>query len=60
MVGVLPSYAVAAELASGSLFELKVKESLPAVALGLTMQRRPADSSPLHDMISHIERALDS
>ena len=60
VVGVLPNYAVATELARGSLFELKVREPLPAIAVGLTIQRQPLEASPLHDMIEHIEKALDS
>ena len=35
-VGVLPDYAVAEELASGALIELKVREPLPTIALRLT------------------------
>jgi DNA-binding transcriptional LysR family regulator len=54
-IGVLPDCAVAEELAAGTLFELKVREPLPAVAVGLTMQRRPFEASPLHDMIQQIE-----
>jgi DNA-binding transcriptional LysR family regulator len=60
VVGVLPIYAVTEELASGSLFELRVREPLPAVTLGLTMQRQPLEASPLHDMIRRIEIILDS
>jgi molybdate transport repressor ModE-like protein len=60
VVGVLPIYAVAEELASGSLFELRVCEPLPAVALGLTVQQQPLNASPLHDMIRQIENILDS
>jgi molybdate transport repressor ModE-like protein len=57
-VGVLPNYAVAAELAAGSLFELKVREPLPAVSVGLTIHRRPLSASPLDYMIRQIEKAL--
>jgi molybdate transport repressor ModE-like protein len=60
VVGVLPSYAVADELASGSLFELRVREPLPAVCVGLTIQRPPLEASPLHFMIGQIEKALNS
>ena len=59
-VGVLPSYAVTSELASGSLVELKVREALPAMALGLTTRRQPMDGSPLHDMIQQIEQVFES
>jgi DNA-binding transcriptional LysR family regulator len=57
-VGVLPAYAVAEELAAGSFFELKVQEPLPALALGLTVQGRPAATSPLHDMIQRLEKGF--
>jgi molybdate transport repressor ModE-like protein len=60
VVGVLPNYAVLEELASGSLFELRVRESLPAVSVGLTIQRQPLDASPLHHMIQQIEAALNN
>jgi molybdate transport repressor ModE-like protein len=60
VVGVLPNYAVAEELASGSLYELRVREPLPAVCVGLTIQRPPLDTSPLHFMIGQIEKALNS
>jgi DNA-binding transcriptional LysR family regulator len=60
VVGVLPNYAVAEELASGSLYALRVREPLPAVCVGLTIQRLPLDASPLHFMIGQIEKALDS
>ena len=55
-VGVLPAYAVAEELATGAFLELKVREPLPALALGLTIQRRPSAASPLHDMIQRLAR----
>jgi DNA-binding transcriptional LysR family regulator len=58
-VGVLPSYAVARELASGEFLDVPVQEPMPAIALGLTTQRRPIVASPLHDMIQRIEAALD-
>jgi DNA-binding transcriptional LysR family regulator len=57
-VGVLPAYAVAEELARGSFLELKVQEPLPALALGLTIQRRPPELSPLHDMIQRLEKGF--
>jgi DNA-binding transcriptional LysR family regulator len=58
-VGVLPAYAVAEELATGSFLELKVQEPLPALALGLTILRRPSEASPLHDMIQRLEKGFD-
>ena len=60
VVGVLPNYAVVEELASGSLFELRVREPLPAVSVGLTIQRQPLEASPLHYMIQQIEEALNN
>jgi hypothetical protein len=57
---VLPSYAVTSELAAGSLFELKVREPLPAMTLGLTLQRQPVEGSPLHDMIQQIEQVFEN
>jgi DNA-binding transcriptional LysR family regulator len=59
VVGVLPSYTVTEELATGSLFELIVREPLPAVALGLTIQRQPLEASPLRDMIQQIENIFE-
>ena len=58
-VGVLPSYTVAKELVSGEFLDVPVYEPVPAIALGLTTQRRPIPDSPLHDMIQRIEAALD-
>jgi molybdate transport repressor ModE-like protein len=60
VVGVLPNYAVVEELASGSLFELRVREALPAVSVGLTIQRQPLEASPLHYMMQQIEEALNN
>ena len=57
-VGVLPSYAVAKELALGEFLDLHVQEPLPAIVLGLTTQCRPVEPSPLHDMTQCIEGAL--
>ena len=56
-VGLLPAYAVAKELARGDFLEVCVEESLPVIALGLTTHYRPADASPLQDMIQCIEQA---
>ena len=58
-IGVLPSYAVSAELASGALVELKSREPLPAIALMVTTQEQPAESSPLHLLIGQIASAFD-
>jgi hypothetical protein len=59
-VGVLPSYAVAKELALGEFLDLRVQEPLPAIVLGLTTQCRPVEPSLLHDMTQCIEGALGS
>jgi molybdate transport repressor ModE-like protein len=58
MIGVLPSYAVAAPLASGSLFELKAAQPPPDVFVGLTVQHAPLEASPLQEMILQIEKSL--
>jgi len=58
VVGVLPSYTVAEDLSSGSLFELSTREPLPVVAVGVTIPRRPLGASPLRDMIEQIEKTL--
>jgi DNA-binding transcriptional LysR family regulator len=56
-VGLLPAYAVAKELALGEFLEVRVQEALPTIALGLTTYYRPAEASPLEDMIQCIEQA---
>jgi DNA-binding transcriptional LysR family regulator len=58
VIGVLPRYAVAEQLESASLYELSVRESPPEVFVGLTVQRRPLETSPLHEIIVQIETAL--
>jgi DNA-binding transcriptional LysR family regulator len=58
-VGVLPSYAVGKELELGEFLDVRVDEPLPVLALGLTVQRRPLESSPLHDMIERIVAAAN-
>jgi molybdate transport repressor ModE-like protein len=60
LIGVLPNYAVAEELASGGLFALRVREPLPALFVGLAIQRQPLGASPLHHMVQQIEKALNS
>ncbi len=57
-IGVLPGYAVAEELASGALVELKVRETLPAIALLLTTLEPPLESSALHNLIEQIGHAF--
>jgi molybdate transport repressor ModE-like protein len=59
VIGVLPKYTVADELASASLFEMRIREPLPAVSVGLTVQHPPLEASPLQEMIRQIERAID-
>lgn len=59
VIGVLPNYTVADEVASASLFELSLREPLPAVSVGLTVQHPPLEASPLQDMIRQIERAIE-
>jgi molybdate transport repressor ModE-like protein len=57
-IGVLPGYAVAEELASGALVELKVHEPLPAIALLVTAPEPPIEASPLHLLIDRIGEAV--
>jgi DNA-binding transcriptional LysR family regulator len=57
-VGVLPDYAVAEELASGALVELKVREALPTIALRLTTIDPPSGVSPLASLIEQISEAI--
>jgi molybdate transport repressor ModE-like protein len=59
IIGVLPSYAVNGDLAAGTLHELRIRESLPAVALGVTAQYEPPETSPLQDVIRQFEAALN-
>ena len=56
-VGLLPSYAVAREVALGEFLELRVHEPLPTIALDLTTHDTPVEASPLLDMILCIEQA---
>ena len=58
VIGVLPNYAVAQELTHKSLFALKVREPLPAMIVGLTLEREPVEASPLHNLIRQIEIVL--
>ena len=57
-VGVLPDYAVAEELATGSLVALKVREALPSIALRLTTVDPPFETSPLQSLIGQISEAI--
>lgn len=59
-IGLLPSYAVARELADGEFFEVHVHEPLPEIALGLTLQDQPLEAAPLRDLVDCIEQALDA
>jgi molybdate transport repressor ModE-like protein len=60
LIGVLPKYTVTDEVASAALFELAVREPLPAVSVGLTVQYPPLEASPLQEMIRQIERAIEN
>lgn len=60
VVGILPHYAVAEQLASAALFELNVQESPPEVFVGLTLQHQPLETSPLQEIIRQIEKSLTS
>jgi molybdate transport repressor ModE-like protein len=57
-IGVLPDYAVAEELAAGSLTELRVRETLPTIALRLTTADPPFAASPLQSLIEQIGEAI--
>jgi DNA-binding transcriptional LysR family regulator len=59
-VGVLPNYAVSQELSNRSLFSLKVREPLPAIFVGLSLERPPVEDSPLYSLIGQIEKVLSS
>ena len=59
-IGVLPNYAIAEELAAGSLAEVKVREPMPSIALLLTTLEPPAASSPLHNLTRQIGEALNA
>jgi molybdate transport repressor ModE-like protein len=55
-IGVLPAYAMAEELAAGALVALRVRETLPAIALLLTAAEPAA--APLQGLIEELEAAL--
>jgi DNA-binding transcriptional LysR family regulator len=59
VIGVLPSYAVNEDLAAGRLHELRIREPLPAIALGVTAQYEPLETSPLHEVIRQFEQSLN-
>jgi DNA-binding transcriptional LysR family regulator len=54
-IGVLPAYAVAEELASGSLAALRVREALPAIALLLTTAEPLLETSALGNLVGQID-----
>lgn len=53
-IGVLPHYAVADELAAGSLTVLRTAVPLPQVALRLTMLAPPPSGAPLAGLIDQV------
>lgn len=57
-IGVLPTYSAAKELASGSLIALKVRETLPILALRLSTREPPLKSSPLHALTEQVREAF--
>jgi DNA-binding transcriptional LysR family regulator len=57
-IGVLPNYAVSTELSNRSLFALKVREPLPAIYVGLSLERPPIEASPLYSLIGQVEKVL--
>lgn len=54
VIGVLPAYAVADELAAGALAELTLHDPPPPVALRLTTLVAPPAGSPLESLLSQI------
>ena len=59
-IGVLPAYAVAEELSSEALFEVKVGDPLPPIALQLTTLEPPIGMSPLHHLVELISEAFSA
>jgi DNA-binding transcriptional LysR family regulator len=57
-IGVLPDYAVAEELAAGSLVALETQDPLPPVSLCLTILTPPPAASPLESLIGKIHEAF--
>ncbi|HWD27601.1 MAG TPA: LysR family transcriptional regulator [Rhizomicrobium sp.] len=57
-IGVLPDYAVAAQLKRGTLVALRVKEKLPAIAILLTTAEPLVKTSPLHALTAGIGAVL--
>lgn len=57
-IGVLPDYAVADELAAGSLVALDMSDPVPPVALCMTTQAPPRGASPLESLVAEISGAL--
>ena len=59
-IGVLPDYAVAEELATGSLVALEIADPPPRIVLCLTMRQRPEPGSALESLIAGIGAALET
>jgi DNA-binding transcriptional LysR family regulator len=57
-IGVLPGYAVAEELSTGSLVALATDDPLPPVSLCLTTLKPPPVASPLESLIGNIREAF--
>jgi DNA-binding transcriptional LysR family regulator len=57
-IGVLPDYAVAAELSTCALVALNLQEPPPAIALRLTTLRSPQNGSPLEGLVKQIGETL--
>jgi len=58
-IGILPDYAVAQELATGSLIALETDAPLPPTALCLTTLAAPSSASSLESLIDKIRASLD-
>jgi DNA-binding transcriptional LysR family regulator len=57
-IGVLPDYAVANELAAGSLVALRIEDPLPPISLLLTTREAPLAASPLASLVEQISDVL--
>ena len=59
-IGVLPDYAVAGDLAAGTLVELTTDELLPPIILRLTTRREDRDAPALENLLADIRAAVAS
>lgn len=57
-VGVLPTYSVVAEVASGALFEVEPAVPLPEVSISVTAQRSVLDDRPFRELTESLQVEL--